>query len=149
MTYTRGNDMADTQETRRRNLRRLVSEHGGMNKLAARLGLSKGAYISQLLTDPPVRTISEKTCRKFEVALGLSTGWMDGQPRPYGTGKAPALDTALLAQTIAAVTDVLKLAGVTLPPARFADLVALQYEDALPTGRVDKGRIGAIVGLLK
>ena len=58
--------MADINEVRRSNLRRLVEENEGMNNLARRLGLTKGAYISQLLTDPPVRTISEKSARKWE-----------------------------------------------------------------------------------
>ena len=146
--HTGDANMADIQEIRRTNLRRLVSEHEGMNALAKKLGLSKGAYISQLLTNPPVRSISEKTCRKWEAALGLSPGWMDGQSRAYGAKTGP-IDSGLLSQAIAAVTEALKDAGVELPPGRFADLVALQYSDALPSGKVDIARLQTIVGLLR
>lgn len=142
--------MASTQETRRINLKRLISEHEGMNNLARKLGLTKGAYLSQLLSNPPIRELSEKTCRRWEVLLKLPEGWMDGQPKAYAApGKEQPLDTVLLTKTLVAVTEALKEAKVSLSPQRLADLVAMQYADAVTTGLVDKGRIGTIVGLLK
>jgi hypothetical protein len=141
--------MADTQEVRRRNLRRLVSEHEGMNNLAHKLGLTKGAYISQLLTDPPVRTISEKTARKWEKALMLPEGWLDGQPKSYTTAPPAALNTSLLAEVITAASEALKAVKVCLPPARFSDLVSMAYTDAIASGHVNTARLDTIVGLLK
>lgn len=139
--------MADIKEVRRQQLRRLVSEHEGMNSLARKLGLAKGAYISQLLTNPPTRDISEKTARKWEKMLRLSDGWLDG------VGAAPvngsALNSELLAQVLAAVTDALKDAKVTLAPKQLAELVTMQYADALSAGRLDTSRIHLVVGLLK
>lgn len=141
--------MADTQETRRLNLRRLVTEHEGMTKLAARLGLKAPAYISQLLADPPYREITEKTARKWEKVLGLPEGHMDGPPRAYGAARAEPLNAALLAQTIEVVTEALAAAKVMLTPAKLGELVAMQYGDALATGKVDAARVQTIVSLIK
>ena len=140
--------MADLQDVRRTNLRRLVTEHEGMNNLARKLGLTKGSYISQILTVPPIRVISEKTARKWESKLGLPSGYMDGQARQYASGVVGPLNTNLLAQTIAAVSEAMKKAAVVLPPAKFGELVALQYADAVKEGHINMERINAIVGLM-
>ncbi|MDP3939864.1 MAG: hypothetical protein Q8R92_17235 [Deltaproteobacteria bacterium] len=139
--------MADIKEIRRQQLRRLVNEHEGMNNLARRLGLAKGAYISQLLVTPPHREISEKTARKWEKILRLPEGWLDGAGVTPTNGSA--LNTELLARVLSEVTEALKVAKVNLTPAQLADLVAMQYADALPGGRVDPTRIQRLIGLLK
>lgn len=134
-------------DVRRANLRKLVTKYEGMNGLARALGLGRGAYISQLLMQNPIRVISEKTARKWEAQLGLASGWLDSNPEEK---KAPStLDTALLSQTIEAVLDGLKGAKANLPAARVADLIAMQYADAVPTGQVDLARLNIILALLK
>ena len=140
--------MADIKEVRRQQLRRLVNEHEGMNNLARKLGLAKGAYISQLLTNPPVREISEKTARKWEKQLRLPEGWLD---RATTAAPSPgvALNTELLAQVMSEVNEALRLARVTLSSAQLADLVTMQYADSAAAGRVDPERIQRLVGLLK
>lgn len=137
----------DTQQIRRMNLRRLVAEHEGMNSLARALGLTKGAYISQLLTEPPVRTVSEKTARAWEKKLGLPEGWMDGAAQ--STPAATTIDSTILAQVLTEVSEALRSARVALTPAQTAELVAMQYSDAHAAGRVDVSRVKAIVGLLR
>ena len=132
-------------EIRRKNLRKLVSDYEGMNKLASQIGLSKGAYISQMLMDPPVRPFTEKTARKWEEKLGLSVGWFDEQH----DRDSPSIDTHLLAQVLEAVDSVMRKAKVVLSPAKIAELVAMQYADSVPTGRVELKRIKSIVDLLK
>lgn len=134
--------MPDIAEIRRRNLRRLVTEHEGMNNLARKLGLTKGAYISQLLTDPPMRQISEKTARKWEKTLRLPQGWLDG-------GGQRSVDTGLLEQVLTAVLDALKAARVDLPPAGLAQLLVMQYTDAVSGGGLDEERIRNFVKLLR
>lgn len=146
--------MADIKEVRRQQLRRLVSEHEGMNNLARKLGFSKGAYISQLLTNPPHRDISEKTVRKWEKQLKLPDGWFDRAATPSVTAPANGsasvtLNSELLASVVAEVNEALRLAKVNLAPMQFADLVTMQYADALPAGRVNPDRIHKLVGLLK
>jgi hypothetical protein len=139
--------MADIKEIRRQQLRRLVNEHEGMNNLARKLGLAKGAYISQLLTNPPVREISEKTARKWEKQLRLPEGWLDRtSPSVSANG---ALNTQLLTQVIIEVHEALQLAKIVLSPAQLADLVTMQYTDAAAVGRVDPERIQRLIGLLK
>ena len=151
--------MADINQVRRQQLRKLVGEYEGMTALARKLGLKKGAYISQLLTDPPVRTISEKTARGWEKILSLSPGWMDSTPQASAThtnGVAYAngtprtgVDVSLLTNTLAAVGDALASSGLRLSPGKVAELVAMQYEDASRTGRVDHARIQLILGLIQ
>ena len=141
--------MVDMQEVRRKNLRQLVSKYEGMNGLARALGLAKGAYISQLLTDPPVRTISEKTARKWEQQLGLADRWLDRQSSGQASAATTSIDADLLERVLTAVLEELKKAGVTLAPARLSELVTMQYTDAVALGGADHARIRKIVGLLK
>jgi len=141
--------MSDIQEVRRRNLRRLVQDHEGMNNLARQLGLTKGAYISQLLSDKPLRTISEKVARKWERTLGLAYGWLDGDPGTQARTNLKTLDAALLEGVILEVSQAAADIGVPLPPGRMAELVSMQYMDAVAMGRIDADRVRKIVGLLK
>lgn len=144
----------DIQKVRRENLRRLVNEYEGMNELARQLGLTKGAYISQLLRPgtstpdgSPDRKISEKVARKWEKKLGLAPGWMDNKTGSAGSG-AP-LNSHLLAAVIKEVFGALKTAKVNLNEEKLADLIAVQYASAAVTGQVDSGAIRTIVALLK
>ena len=137
--------MVDKAEVRLSNLRKLVTEHEGMNNLARKLGMAKGAYISQLLMEDPPRPFTEKTARKWERKLNLPTGFFDGDR----VGETTPLNAGLLTQALVAVNDALKNAKVTLQPAKVAELVTMQYNDALTTGRVDTQRLNGIVDLLK
>lgn len=144
--------MSDIQEVRRANLRRLVADNEGMNNLARRLGLTKGAYISQMLVTPPVRPISEKTARKWEKALSLQPGFFDRAVSPYastltGSPAAAPVDTSTLARVVTYVVEALEVKTPIAPPA-LGELVALQYKDACAMG-VDRDRIRAFVSLLK
>lgn len=139
--------MDTIHETRRQNLRKLVAEHEGMNNLARKLGLTKGSYISQMLTTPANRTLSEKTARKWERALKLPDGWLD---RPVGT--APTLGSTndvLLAQVVAAVQEEIHQQKVSFGASQLGEFIALQYKDALAAKTVDRNRIRAIVALFK
>ena len=117
----------DIQEVRRRNLRRLVTDHDGMNNLARKLGLTKGAYISQLLSEKPLRGISEKVARKWERSLGLAYGWLDSEASTQVKTNLPMVDANMLERVILEVTQAAKEANVTLQPGRLAELVAMQY----------------------
>ena len=135
----------DIAEIRRRNLRRLVNDHEGMNNLARKLGLTKGAYISQLLSNPPLRQISEKTARKWEKQLRLPEGWLDATKSTPASG----LDHGLLERVITEVLSALDTAKIQLKPAKLAELIVMQYTDAVVLGRVERGRVLKIVGFLK
>jgi hypothetical protein len=65
------------KEIRRENLRLLVAKYGGAAKLGLALGYSNGAFISQLISKKPPRTISERVARHIEDSLKLHHGWMD------------------------------------------------------------------------
>ena len=143
--------MSDIEETRRKNLRRIVNEHEGMNTLGRKLGYARGAFISQMLTDPPTRPFSEKTARKFERKLRLQEGFFDKPPTPMGSVAAPlqALNPAVLTAALGAVFDALKAAKVTPSTAQMADVVMMAYMDGLPTGQVNAEFVQRAVNLLK
>ena len=137
---------SEVQEARRRRLRQLVHEHEGMNALARRLGMGRGAYISQLLKEPPLRPITEKTARRFEKELNKPAGWMDGvdpqAPQP--------IKQELLSAIIAQVIEALEVAKINLPAPRLADLISMIYADAVTAGgKVDSARLSALVRLIK
>jgi hypothetical protein len=69
--------MAEVYAARRANLMVLIGQHDGRKGLGEALGYSNGSFISQLTGPCPRRKISEGLARKFEVKLGLTTGWMD------------------------------------------------------------------------
>lgn len=146
--------MSDVKEVRRANLRRLVIEHEGMNTLARKLGMNKGAYISQLLSDPPIRPITEKTARKWERALGLPEYWFDAknqftQPTaPAATPPPAAANGKLLTEVVTQVLTELKVRG-ELTPAEVADLIEMVYQDSVAAGRVDVEKLKKLVALIK
>lgn len=135
--------MADTKEIRRQQLRRLVNEHDGMNNLGRKLGYKKGAYISQLLTTPPTRDLSEKTARKWEQALQLPEGWLDAVP------VVQPININLLSQALEDVFEALEAAPMTLSPKQLADLVSQQYSNALRRGKANRARIRKLVGTIE
>lgn len=65
------------QTIRLANLRFLISENGGPQNLAKKLGLTNPSFVSHLAGPNPTRIITEKTARKIEADLGLLEGWMD------------------------------------------------------------------------
>jgi hypothetical protein len=132
--------LADTKEIRRQQLRRLVNEHDGMNNLGRKLGFKKGAYISQLLTSPPSRELSEKTARKWERALRLPVGWFDAPPA------VQPINVNLLAQALADVLEAFEAAPMSPSPKQIAELVSRQYSVALRRGKADRVRIRKLLG---
>jgi len=134
----------DIYETRRANLRRLMADWGGPTSLSAKLGHSNGSFLAQLVGPHPSREISEKVARGIEAKMGLPLGWLDGPVR-----ERPAIDDTLLAQCVRAVTGAMGDAKVKAKPDQFAELVALAYEHAAPTGTCSEVYINKIVRLLK
>ena len=140
----------DIQAARRAALKKLVTDYEGMNALARQLGLAKGAYISQLLVDPPHRSLSEKTARKWEQTLNLPAGWMDrGGVTPGMAAAAAAVDALVLTKVIAAVNEAVADQKVSITPAKLADVIVMQYTDALALGTVNVERIRTLIGFLK
>lgn len=139
--------MTDINEVRRKNLRKLVNDYEGMNSLARRLGLTRGAFISQLLSTPPVRTMGEKTARKWEKALGLAEGWMD---LPAGEARnVPMTETQVLIETIVKrVLEETKQRRLNLSPEQISNLVGMSYRDAEMSGGFDTGRMTKILDLI-
>lgn len=62
--------------TRAANVRYLMTEHTPV-VLAQKLGLKNAAYLRQITSAEPIKTLSEKNARRWEMILGLSNGWFD------------------------------------------------------------------------
>jgi transcriptional regulator with XRE-family HTH domain len=81
------------KEFRHRHLLKAIDEHGSIENLAKRVGLSP-QYLSQLKNE--TRGIGHKTARKIEIALGWAEGDMD---RPLD-GEALDAELAYLLNTM-------------------------------------------------
>lgn len=136
--------MKSVYDQRRNNLRTLIHQWGGPTSLAKKLGHSNGSYVAQLAGPNPSRELSERTAREMETKLGLPLGWLDGehaQPKP--------VDDEALSACVRAVSSALRDAGRRPSPDQMADLVALAYEHAKLTGRIDEPFILKITGLIR
>lgn len=149
----------DITELRRSKLRHLMKLHG-TGKLANMLGYSQPSFISQMAGPNPTRELTEKTARRFEQQLNLAPGFFDEPfpmveeddvPAPPAPAAQPAPgDTALVAEVIRLVGSISAGEAVTLPPMKFADVVALAYVDAAEHGgKPREDHIKQIVRLLK
>lgn len=142
-------------DIRRENLRALIKKHGS-GKLSKMLGYRQPSFLSQLAGPKPNREVTEKTARRFEVELKLPTGTLD-QPLPADGAASDAAMPAATHPDISLVANVIKLVGqiaagegVTLPPVKFSDVVALAYVDTMERGGVPRPEhITSIVRLLK
>jgi hypothetical protein len=126
----------DTQnDVRRDNLRILIQQHDGPAAMARRLGYRNAAFLVQMAGPNPTRPVSERTARGFEEKLGLPPGWLDRAAPPSAPLPAPAapppIDSALVTQVLRLVAESCEAMGVTLAHARFADVVALLYTEAV------------------
>lgn len=132
----------DVNALRVKNLKALVETWGGLTELARRLQLSGPSYLSQMLGGH--RAIGEKAARKMEMQLDLPAGWLDtahDAPRE--------VDTAAVANAVRTVAVAAKEAGVALHPVRFADVVALVYEEQTRTGQPQDAYARKLVRLFK
>lgn len=131
---------------RRENLRRLIEQWGGPSSLAAKLGYTNASFLVQMAGPHPIREVSEKTARKIEKTLDLPAGYLDGRPE---RGAAPKVSTELITKVVRVVGDACQDAGVKLTPAKFADLVAVVYQDAEQAGDVRGGFVKSLIQLTK
>ena len=136
--------MGQLDDLRRTNLQRLVDRYGA-SSLAKRLGHSGPSYLGQILRGE--RPLTEKTARKFEEKLGLTTRSLDAD----ASGIVPFEGTspALMADTVRAVGEILEQEKIRPAPAKFAELVAMVYEQSAAAGRVDLEHARRLIKLLK
>lgn len=136
--------MVSIDEVRRERLRQLVEKQGGAASLAKLLGHSGPSYISQVLSGR--RKLGEKAARKIEEQLDLEDRYFDS-----ADGELPfaGTDRSLIATVIRAVGQALAAEQVDVEPAKFAELVALAYEQAAPSGHIDVEHLRRLIKLLK
>lgn len=135
----------DTMDVRRANLRLLIAQWGGPSTLAKKLRLSGPSYLSQLVGGH--RPVTEKTARQFESALDLPLGWLDDER--HSNGKPARVDDDLVTRVVMLVGAALEDAKLTVKPAKFADLVAMAYEEAVRTGELGEQYVKRLVKLTR
>lgn len=136
--------MSKIADLRRENLHRLVETHGATD-VAKRMGWSGPSYIGQMLNSK--RPITEKTARKIEEKFNMAQYAMDARP-----GEAPpyaGMDHGLVGASIRALSDALEETKTQIPSAKFAELVALVYEQAAKSGKVDPQQVRRLIRLVK
>lgn len=133
-------------EVRRASLRVLIAQWGGPTSLAKKLKLSGPSYLSQLVSGE--RPITEKTARKIEGGLDLSDGWMDEDHEENKAKPAP-IDTQLVTKVVKLVGAALEEAKMQVPPSKFADLVAMVYEETLRYGQPSEEFIKRLIKLIR
>jgi hypothetical protein len=141
-------------EVRRERLRALIQK-SSVSKLATQLGYRQPSFLSQMAGPNPTREITEKTARRFERDLKLPDGYLDqpleaeAAPKQETNGEAPA-ETALVADVIRLVGNICSGEDITLPPMKFADVVALAYVDTMEHNKRPRpDHIKQLVRLLK
>jgi DNA-binding transcriptional regulator YdaS (Cro superfamily) len=140
-------NVADIHEVRRRNLKALVAQWDGPTNLAKQIGYTGPSYVSQMVSGN--RPITEKTARHIESKLELAPSWLDTVHPGAVSARPAALDATSLARIISLLTTALQEASVKMQPAKFAELVAMVYEDAQERGRIDEKFINRVIGLVK
>ena len=133
----------DRGATRIANLRLLIAQWSGPSALAKKLHLSGPSYLSQLIGG--ARPVTEKTARKYESLLGLPSGWLD-EPRDAG-GKTARVDADLVTRAVLLVGALLEETGTTVKPSKFADIVAMVYEEAARGGELREGFVKQLINL--
>ena len=137
--------MRSVYETRRDNLRGLMTQWGGPTSLAKKLGHTNGSYIAQLVGPNPSREISEKVARDMEAKLGLPIGWLDKERADV----ARQVDDETISACVRAVAAAIRDAGLSPSPDTYATLVGLAYEHTKLSGRVDEPFIQKLVRLTR
>lgn len=135
----------DTTTNRRANLRLLIAQWDGPTPLAKKLGLSGPSYLSQLVSGH--RPITEKTARQFEESLDLPLGWLDDER--HASGKPVKVDDDLVTRVVMLVGAALEESKTAVKPAKFADLVAMAYEEAVRAGELSEQYVKRLIKLTK
>lgn len=137
--------MKSVYDTRRDNLRKLLTEWGGPTSLSKKLGHTNGSYLAQLAGPHPSREISEKVAREIEGKLSLPANWLDSEHN----GNPRQVDDETLGACVRAVAAAVRDAKIQPSPDTYADLVALVYEHTKLKGRVEESFVNKIVRLIR
>ena len=133
------------EQLRLHNLRQLVLKSSA-TEVSKRLGYQQPTYISQMVGPKANRPLTEKNARKYEKTLGLKDKWFDQdheQPAP------PNESVALVTEVIRLVGTVLQSEKMPVDPIKFAEIVALSYEDSTRSGELREAHVRRLVSLLK
>lgn len=131
-----------TYEARRAWLLREIQIYDGPANLAKKLRLTSPSYLSQLAARG--RTISERTARRWEVLLGLPTGYIDKEL----ADESLAIDRitgSLNNRIIEVMLGMLKEEGIDLGIRQWADIVEKMHEHANRHGIIDRWHLAKLI----
>lgn len=142
----------DLKAQRIANGRQAIERAGGVGKVAEKMGYSNPSFLVQMFGPNPTRAASEKTMRRMETALGLSTLSLDRTESAVAL--PPASDTkinvAQLSQMIQLINKIVEEERLHLSADRFSTLVAFAYEEAIEHAGVPReSKLRQVVQLLK
>lgn len=138
------NDLKDVFEVRRRNLQRLVTQHGGISTLAKLMGYTGPSYISQMMRGH--RSMTERAASMLETKLGLPSGWMEREHSASERVAPEALGDAGLAAI--ALYGAMEDTGYHLSSEKFAEVLGLVQRDLKSHGYVDSEHITVLLKLV-
>lgn len=144
----------DLNSLRIANARKAMEAVGGANKAAAKMGYANAAFLSQIFGPNPTRSPTEKMMRRMEKSLELEAGSLDKEPAPelpvQSVVATTQIDPSQLAQVITLVNRLLEEEKVSLPTDRFANLVAVAYDEAAEhAGQARESKLRQVVRLLR
>lgn len=145
--HIRHETVTDVHDLRRKNLKALVQQWEGPTNLAKKLGYAGPSYVSQMVSGN--RPITEKTARHMEAKAGLPAGWFDTAHANGPTARPASVDTRLISSVVSTVGSLLEEAGLHLHPNKFAELVAMVYEEAAKTGHVDEQYVQRLINFVR
>jgi hypothetical protein len=138
----------DVTEIRRDRLRELMRVRGGPGALAKKLGYSSGSYLSQVAGPTPTREISERVARAMEKLLGLPEGYLDREVDPAPSMPAVDVQAPLVASIVQCVLSVIEDSKQRPSADKIAEVVALAYEQAAASGKVDREFVQRLLRLV-
>lgn len=140
-------------ETRRENGRAQIERHGGVGKVAVKMGYANPSFLVQIFGPSPTRTPTEKTARRLEEALHLPRGALDGTPddaTPRTASPVGTFDADMLADIIRMVDTIGQGEAVKMTPNRFASVTAMAMADGMEhQGQPRESYVRSLVRLLK
>lgn len=134
------------QDVRRAKMRRVVDELGGPTGVAKRLKLSGPSWLSQLISGH--RPFTEKTARKFERTLGLSSGFLDTEAAQQSLPVIVNREVPQISESLEVVKSLLTRRNQTLTNAKFGAVVQIVFTQAMTTGKADANLAEQILDLI-
>lgn len=124
----------DINDIRRKNLRRLAADYRTRADFARAIGRSE-QQLYYLIGPKASKAIGDRIARDVEKKLGQERGSLDVLPEGSCLQVGQGLDIELLQDCIERIEQACEEMGITMPPAKKAQAVALAYSATQASGQ--------------